>query len=231
MYETKGLSERAESVFKTLLWFYPQTFRKRFASQLLLTFDDMYQEEMEKNGRVGIGFWSRIFTDLAISIGTQHLATMKKQGFKTYFRKTLNLNIFNILGFIFLIPFFSLFLIDLIGRLVQGDLFHYNRTFYKVVSQTPLYSSTQALFFWLILLPFLAVSLNLIPLLFWVFQKNELTLKKLLLRNAFSWIVILSGLFFLLVVFGHDFLPCFVNSILFHSGAGIGTVISVCKNA
>src|SRR5437764_252316 len=98
---------------------------------------------------------------------------IKKDGILKYF----HLSIYNILGAIFLLPFISIFTYGLIGRIVQGDLEHYNRSFERVLSHSFLYANYFGkpilLFMVAILLPMLAVLINLIPLIKSLFKAKS----------------------------------------------------------
>ncbi len=215
MYDTKAKAFSKESNFyKFLLFFYPKQYRKRFGEEMLFAFDHMYQEELAKHGSIGIGFWFSIVSDTIQSSITEHFSMIKKQGIKKYF----NINTYNIIGGILLLPFLILFGIDLLGRIVQGDLTHYNRDFYSVLSQTILYSTYngQAQLLWTILVffPLLAVILNLIPLVLSLKQsKNKLTIGSLLSANPLALLIIGTGFLFVLIAFGHDIIPCTVHGI------------------
>lgn len=155
----------------------------------------------------------------------------KKQSIRNYF----HINRFNVIGTILLLPFLVLLGIDFLGRLIQGDFMHYNRAFYNVVSHTILYGSYngQVPFLWtiLILFPILAVVFNLIPFVISLKQSKKSTFETLFFANPLAVIIIGIGFFSLVVVFGHDVIPCFVYGILSHGLGNIGRIISFCKNA
>src|SRR5207248_2005156 len=97
------------------------------------------------------------------SVVEQHVYLMAKYGMKRYLQNTLHMNKYNIIGGILLLPFFIMMVIDTLARVIQGDLFHYNRSVYAFLSHTPLYWFP-VLFTWTFLFPFLAIVLNLIPI-------------------------------------------------------------------
>ena len=61
-----------------------------------------------------------------------------------------------------MLPAFTVFMIDILGRIAQGDLTHYNRGIYNFLSHTPLYW-TPVLFTWIIAFPAIAIILEIIP--------------------------------------------------------------------
>jgi len=196
---------------------------------MFFVFEDLLDEELVKKGKAGVGFWIFIWADALQSVFSAHLNMIKKQGLKNYFR----ISNLNILGIIFLLPFLSLFGLDFIGRIVQFDLTHYNMTFYKAISHTFLYVNYNGHlpFLWtaLIFLPVFAVLINLFAFTQSLKRLRKLSIKNFLLSNPVSLIIILIGLFNLLVVFGHDFIPCLVQGV-FKVGLNLPLVISVCRN-
>ena len=151
-------------------------------------------------------------------------------------RNTLHINKYNIAGVILLLPFIILFGIDFLGRLVQGDFTHYNKAFYNVVSHTILYNNYngQAPLLWTILVysPILAAVLNLIPFIASLKQnKKKITASALFFISPLALIIMSIGLFCLLIVFGHDVIPCFVHGIISHGLGNIMPTIEVCKKA
>jgi hypothetical protein len=216
-----------DNFYKLLLHFYPKNYRQRYGEQMLYAFQDLYQEALAKSGKIGLGFWLSTFTDTLQSVFREHLNMIKQVGIKKYFR----ISNYNILGGILLLPFFLLFGLDFTDRIIQGDLFHYNRQFSSSISHTILYANFngQVPLLWTILvaMPILAVLINLIPLFFSVSKK--IPLKKIFTTNSIAIILILAGLFCLVVVYGHDVIPCTFHSLL--NGQGIPETLSYCKNA
>lgn len=230
--EGKTLITRGERIYLLFISLYPEAYQKRFGQELHFLFQDLYQEEVSKKGKIGIGFWFWIYFDTLVEVAKQHIFLMKQQEVRKYFRITK----YNILGAVFLLPFFTLFVIDLLGRIVQGDLTHYNRAWYQVISHTILYSTYngQAPFLWLVMVffPILAVLLNIIPVVSFVTKrKTNLSLQYIFLAKPLAIIFIGLGLFFLLVVFGHDFFPCMVHGLLSHGIKKFGEVAAFCRNA
>src|SRR5258705_20464 len=88
--------------------------------------------------------------------------TVKKQGIKNY----LNINKYNVIGGILLLPFALVLGSDFIGRVVQGDFSHPNLGVVGFLSRSILYGGYDKLL-WAILVfaPLMAAILNLIPLL------------------------------------------------------------------
>jgi len=232
MYDTKEnvlAFSKQDAFYKALLLLYPESYRDHFGQEMLFAFEDMYQEEVEKYGKIGLGFWISVFLDTVESVVTEHMNMMKKQGFKKY----LNINAYNVIGGILLLPFVLILGSDFIGRLVQGDFSHPNMGLAGFLSRSILYSGYDKLL-WAILVfaPLLAAVLNLIPLASSLRgESNKLTFRKLLFTRPVSLLIVGMGLLFILIVAGHDAVPCFVNQLISKGFGNIWQTILVCKNA
>ncbi|HEV2339354.1 MAG TPA: hypothetical protein VGT05_01145 [Patescibacteria group bacterium] len=223
---------KAEQFYKTLLCMYPEIYRKRFGNEMLFVFQDLYQEESVNHGKADILFWFAIVTDTIKSAMLQHIILIQKHGIKNYF----HINIYNIMGAVFLLPFLMLFCIDFFSRLIQGDFTHYNRVTYNYISHTMLYNTYNghAPLLWtvLILAPCLAVVINCVPVFASVIQRKiKSTIKTLFLANPLAFVIIAIGAFCLLVVYGHDSIPCVMNRIYNHGFGNVGHMVSFCRNA
>ena len=232
MYDTKDnvlVFRKQEALYKALLLLYPESYRNHFGQEMLFAFEDMYEEELEKHGKIRLGFWISVFLDTTESVFTEHLNMMKKQGLKNY----LNLNTYNVIGGILLLPFILILGSDFISRLVQGDFSHPNMGLVGFLSRSILYSGYDKLL-WAILVfaPLLAAVLNLIPLASSLRgESNKLTFRKLLFTSPLSLLIVGMGLLFILIVAGHDAVPCFVNHLISNGFGNIWQTILVCKNA
>jgi hypothetical protein len=233
MYDTNKtvFQTRGCEFYKALLSFYPTAHRKRFGEQMLITFQDMYQEEVATQGKAGFRFWSSLILDTIQSIISQHVHTMIQQGFKKYF----HINTYNIVGGTLLLPFALIFMYGMIGRIVQGDLIHYNRSFEGALSHSFIYAN----YFgkpWVsiaiaIVFPAVAVLINLISLFTSIKKAKKLSPKRLFLTNPIAVLITLIGLSFLVIIVGHDVVPCMWYGIT-HFGFGqLGHIVSVCRNA
>jgi hypothetical protein len=154
---------------------------------------------------------------------------MKKQGLKNY----LNINAYNVIGGVLLLPFILILGSDFLGRLVQGDFSHPNMGLVGFLSRSILYTSYDKLL-WAILVfaPLLAAVLNLISLASSLRgESNKLTFRKLLFTSPLSLLIVGMGLLFILIVAGHDVVPCFVNHSISNGFGNIWQTILVCKNA
>ena len=239
MYKTEKLSlssTKENALYKTLLLFYPESYRKRFGQEMLIVFQDMYEEEIAKRGKAGIRFWILLLIDITENVMTQHFDMIRKYGVKNYLQQALHINRYNVIGVILLLPFILLLGSDFISRVIQGDLSHYNKTFYNSLSHTILYSQyrAQAPLLWTILVffPILAVILNLIPFVFSLRQhKKKLSVGTLLFTNPLAVIIMGTGFLFVVIAFGHDAIDCFVNHLFSNGLENIGRTISVCRNA
>jgi hypothetical protein len=222
---------KIERVFNNLLLLYPDSYRKKFGEEMIITFEDIYREKLTKDGKLGILFWVKISLDIIKSALEQQSELLKRLGMKKYLIQTFHVNKYNIVGGVLLLPFLTMFAIDLIARIVQGDMTRYNRPVYVYISHTPLYW-TPVLFSIVILFPLLAVLFNLIPLIVNALKKHthifHLTFLK---QNSIALAIVLVSLSFLAIIKLHDFAPCMVHGII---GLGVGEmpkIISICKNA
>jgi len=233
MYSTEKLvlPSKAQRIFQNLLLLYPEQYRKRFEDEMLLTFEDLYQEKVALDGQAGVLFWLRISFDIFATALEQQGKQMQKLGMKKYMGKTFHINKYNIIGFVLLLPFFSVFLISILARIAQGDLTHYNRPLNAFLSHSLLYWFP-VLFTWVILFPALAVLLNIIPLLK-ALNKNHgfLFAFFFIKQNAFTLLILAVGLGFLAIIIFHDFAPCFVHGILRFGPGKLPSIVSYCRNA
>ncbi len=233
MYKTATLSvlTNAEKLFNFLVLFYPEQYRKKYGQEMFMLFQDMYQEELTKNGNIGLGFWFFQVGDITKSIIEQHIDEIGKKGMKKYLQQTFHINTYNVIGGILLLPIFIVFFIDVIARIVQGDLVHYNRPVYAFLSHTFFYQFPIQ-FTWVVLFPILAVAINIVPLIGNARKKHFNVLNLTFLkRNAISILFLVFGLFFVLLIKFHDFAPCMFYG-LTHFGFGqLNHIISVCRKA
>lgn len=227
MYKTEELTvpiTKESFIYKTLLFLYPDQYRKKFGEQMLLVFQDMYEDEYKNFGKIRSVFWLRVSTDALQSIITQHLDFIKKEGLKKYLREVLHVNKYSVIGAILLLPFTTILGLDFVARILQRDLTHYSRPLNNYFSHIFLYQDhigkIPLLWFVLIFFPILSIVLNIIPL-HKSFFKNPVTLA----------ILGLAGLA-LLIVYGHDFVPCIVQGILYHHAIiNLPKAILICRNA
>lgn len=217
--------------FKTLLLLYPASYLRKFGKEMLITFEDMYQEKMLRDGEIGFTFWFSIFLDIIKSTFEQHRVALKKQGMKKYVNKTLHINRYNVIGTLLLLPFLSVLSIDLLARFAQDDITHYNRPLYLYLSHTVFYW-TPILVIWVILFPTLAVLLNLIPLIQNIIKKHGSLFKLSFIKhNALTLTILAIGLGFLAIIKLHDFAPCIFHGLLRFGVGKLPYIFSYCKNA
>lgn len=218
------------TIFKNLLLLYPDSYRKKFELEMLITFGDMYQEKKLRDGKIGFLFWLGISLDISKSACKQHGELLKKQGMKKYLFKTLHFNTCNIIGALLLLPFLSVFLIDVVARISQGDLTHYNRPVYTFLSHTFLYQKP-VLLVWVILFPAIAVLINLIPLIQNSFKKHRsLFHLSFIKQNIITFSILAMGIGFLALLKLHDFAPCSFHGILRFGLQKLPFILSYCKN-
>ncbi len=217
--------------YSSLLYFYPESYRKNYGREMLRVFSQMYQEETQQ-GRAGMLFWSRIISDVAISGVGEHFDDLGKKGPRNYLGKTLRINDLNIIGAVLLLPFGLLLAIDFIGRVVQGDLIRYDRAFSATVSSTFLYRHPLLLWSVMVLAPILAVAINLVPFMRAIAKnRGKLTPNKVLSANPAAALIIMLGFFALLIIYGHDAIPCFIHGVFLGKLGDFGNLVSTCRRA
>lgn len=188
---------------------------------MVADFSDLYQEELTAKGKISLGFWLSSLSDLFASALNQHIELVKSDGLKNYLQQNWYFNRYNLVGLLLLSPSLVAFAIEFISRILQGDLTHYNRTTYALLSHT-LFWQTPVLFTWIVIFPVLAVFINLLPLL----QKRFSFRQQLI-----TLVIITFGLGFLAVVKLHDFAPCFIHGLTRVGIGQIPQIISICQKA
>lgn len=221
MSDTRSLSLAPGklALYKFLISLYPASYRRHYGQEMLILFRDMYAEELTKHGHTGLNFWLALTGDYAQSVVDQHAQAAGKSGLLNHLQRTFHINRYHIAGLILLLPALVVSAIDLGARIAQGDLFHYNRPVYAFMSHTPLYWFP-ILFIWVLVFPFLAVVINLIPVV-----RNASAGRPRIFswpfihRNLGSLLLLVLGLGFLAMIRLHDFAPCLVHG-LFSRGFG-----------
>ena len=233
MYETNTvpIQKSAEKMFLFMLSFYPEEYRKHFGQEMLFVFEDLCQEELEKNNRLTVGFWIREIADVTQSILQEHIHELNKKGMKKYLQQTFHINSYNLVSIVLLLPILLMTGIDIVSRFVQGDLVHYNRPVYTFFSHTFLYWRP-VLFTWVILFPLLAVIISVIPLVKSLQEKKVSLLSWAFVRKSiFGVAILLFGLGFIALIRLHDFVPCMFYGLTHFGFANLNHILSVCKKA
>ena len=227
--ENAMVEEKSDRLYEMLLLLYPEPYRIKFGREMLYTFRDMRDEERTKRGMAGVVFWSTILFDTLLSAVHEHREAIRKDGMKKYLHRTPKLNNYNLVSLILLLPFLLMAGIDLISRILQGDLFHYNRAAYAAVSQTPLYWYP-ILFTWVILFPILAIVISIIPL---ALNSRKVSVPGVAYLGQYAGSVILIALAAMLLAFIklHDFLPCLMQNISMTGFRDLPSIISLCRKA
>ena len=146
-------------------------------------------------------------------------------------RSRFSLSAPNIIGLILLLPICTVFCIDLIARIVQGDLTRYNRPVYALLSHSPLYYFP-VLFTWVILFPLLAVLINVTALIKNMNkQKTSFFSLAFLTRNIGAIIIFVISLGFLAILKLHDFAPCFIRGLQIVGIGHLSKILEVCRRA
>lgn len=233
MYKAEILlvSAHAEKLFNLFLLFYPEQYRKKYGHEMLLLFQDMYQEELTKKGDISLTFWFSQFVDITKSVIEQHIDMIQRQGMKKYLQQTLHVNSYNIISVIFLLPVILMTCVEVISRITQGDLTHYNRPVYAFFSHTFLYW-TPVLYTWVILFPLLAAVISFIPIVkSFLKRKTGLSSLKFILPNIIGIAISLFGLGFIALIRLHDFVPCTIHGLTNLGFEKLNYILSVCRNA
>jgi hypothetical protein len=63
------------NLYATLVHIYPKTFRTRYGTTMIQTFDDMLEHEQTTLGRLKV--WARTLVDLPVSAGKEHITNGK----------------------------------------------------------------------------------------------------------------------------------------------------------
>lgn len=234
MRDTTELSvpKNLDGIISFFLFLYPKQYRNKFGQEIRLLVTELYQEERNKKGTVGLGFWFSQAGDVTKSVIEQHIDEIGKKGMMKYVQNTLHINKFNVIGGILLLPAITVFFIDVFSRIVQGDLAHYNHPVYSFMSHTPLYWQP-VLVTWVIVFPLLAVGINLIPLLKNLITKHHNKIKSwnFLWQNLITLLLLGFGTFFILLVKFHDFGPCMLHGIARLGFEHFNHIVEVCNNA
>jgi hypothetical protein len=227
--ENAMVEEKSDRLYELLLLLYPETYRIKFGREMLYTFQDMRDEERAKRGMAGVGFWSGILFDTLLSAVHEHREVIRKDGMKKYLYQTLKLNNYNLVSLVLLLPYFIMACIDFTGRILQGNLGHYNPATFDALSQTPLYWYP-ILFTWVILFPILAIVISLIPL---AMNGKKMAWPGIayLRQNPGSVILITIAVLLLAMMKLHDFLPCLVHNISMNGFGHLPSIISLCRKA
>jgi len=181
--------------YSKLLRLYPVAYQKEYGEQMLQTLADMLDDPHEKPAAV----WARTVLDYPISIMYQQLSYTEAnmQHNPQYIKRTA------VLGAWLVAPFF-LFVV------VNGTNNHW-------LEHSMLWH-TNFLLTWLVLLPSIAVILNLAALLRWVRQQRNTahaSAWKALTDVRRTWPLIaiaLIGLGILAIIFGHDSVHCITGN-------------------
>jgi hypothetical protein len=126
--------------------------------------------------------------------------------------KKFQIDPFHLISGIFLLPFLVFLFIEIISRIAQGDLFHYNRQVYGVLSQT-LFYWLPVQFTWAFLFPLLVILLNIFTITKQAKKDHERILSsKFIKDNIVSFLLLLVGLVFLAIIAPH-FIPFVLHGI------------------
>ena len=135
-----------------------------------------------------------------------------KNGMRWTERNKFQIKPYHLISGIFLFPFLIILSIEVLSRVAQGDLVHYNRQVYGFLSQTPIYW-LPVLFTWAFLFPLLAVLLNLFTIVKQAKREHErISSLKFIKKNIVSYLFMFTGLAFLAIIAPH-FIPFLIHGI------------------
>lgn len=97
---------KTESFYKALLNLYPKEYREKYAEQMFIIFKDLYRDEMEKHGEIGVSFWIRIIADTVSSMAQQYNELIQKNTMKIVGRVKISKSLIFFIGAIFVTNLF-----------------------------------------------------------------------------------------------------------------------------
>ncbi len=193
----KSLDQRFP-VYSKLLKLYPHPYQSEYSEQMLQTLADMLDNAETPSQRASI--WLRATVDYPLSVVKQQLifsgGTMN-QPMPSYIKQ------YGVIGGCMMAPFF----IFLILNAILGDRLQHSVVWH-----------TNVLLMWLVLLPSLAIILNLAALLHWLQSGRRQTKTspwRMLTDFQHNWpalSVAIVGLGILAIVFGHDSVGCLTGN-------------------
>lgn len=140
----------------------------------------------------------------------------------------------NLIGLALLLPFFAMFSIDFVSRILQHNFASPNPSLISAVSHTIFYSPP-VLFAWVILFPLLAVFLNLVPVIKGINQirrmRKSLFSPEFLSEHFMGILVFGIAAMFLGIIVLHDFAPCVLTGILTKGFRELVPLVNYCKSA
>jgi len=197
-----GSVNRADRVYERLLQVYPRAYRQRFGLEMRQVLRDIYREHTEASRPAWL-LWGRTLADLGMGAVTQHSEVIRsKMVMKQYFSNSANQKSF-LWGVALMVPAGLFFLFASMSSLLNYS--YLNNIKYK--------GATLYLFLTcLIVLPLLAVTINILPLAHQVVQKKEGIISLAFIkRNFWTFAVMIVGLGWIAFLFGHDTVGCAVQ--------------------
>jgi hypothetical protein len=206
------MSSSSKKFYNFLIKLYPEDFQKQHGVELQQTFNNMVVDSGI------IKTWFAILPDFiasAIKINLESLMRNSSLQFKLA-----------IIGLVMLIPF-GFF----VALAIMGNLFHLTTN--EIIGQNIAQNLILAKFL-LIALPAAAFFMNLVPLASNTFEQKSMShvLTPTFVRtNIPSLVVAAGGIGALVLLFGHDTVPCIVHGLMNQHFQNIIPLINVCKNA
>jgi hypothetical protein len=225
--KTRRFAAEPKSIrfYKLILSFYPKMYQKQYGEQMLLVFEDTYQEEIEKNGHVSISFWLTNIFDILASVITQHVDMIQKYGFKKFLQQ-FHITSYSVIGFILILPFLIAVGTDFTVVLLTGNREAMQPVYHSIFWQPPI------IIVWLFGFPALAILLNLIPIFQELNKKRAKMISLSFVKNNLpAFFIVLLALSAIAFVFLHDVIPCTITMILAKGIFDLIHILSVCKNA
>jgi hypothetical protein len=210
--------ELSKKIYERLLTVYPKTYKEEYRQSMLQTFAEMSED-------AGLAeVWQIILKDAILSLPREYLAliinNMRFENIK-----------FAVIGFLFLVPM-GLFIVTAMTSQALNQLMIYPNHLNDSIGQLIARYLPAAVVAFLVL-PVLAVALNLAAVQRSLLQKNRASLLSgtFLHSNLFSIVIACGGLLALVFLFGHDAIPCFLQGIYHHGLKGLWPLIQVCRIA
>lgn len=217
-------SQTALFFYEVLLSLYPKDYRKAYGDEMKLLFHDVYSEELEKQGEISIGFWFHLTMDVCTSTINQHILLLSRIGLMKYAKQIFHINTYFVVGILLLLPFLTLFTVDGVDRLLTGGSYIllplYNSPFWSVPVILTL----------IIVFPGIAVLLNTLSIVqAYRNGKHKVVSLSFLASQLPSFLILSLGFLAIVLLFGHDMIPCVFNRTLSHGILRFFQGISYCK--
>jgi len=194
------MAKMSDKIYDTLLYVYPEDYSSQYGRQMNQTFRDLYREAKAKDGSKGVfSLWLGVLGDLLISAVEEHLYSIKHDGLKKHLVRNLHINRYGVLGALLLVPFLIMFTISALVTL-------FSPASLPALYASPVHAPGIFMVFGIVF-PILAILINGFSLLHQIKLFSPLFIR----TNLFALGVVALGAGVLLLIFGHDFIPCLIR--------------------